>query len=131
MDADTARHKALPTPYIPRHMRVTYAQPMAQCPRCERDVAVEYRYCPWCAEPLRLKLVELFRGAGDDEHRGLRVSRYLEERKVRFSVWDESGTARAAVSLDDDEAARLGAFVTPSRSRAATLIEDLRALVRR
>jgi hypothetical protein len=76
-------------------------------------------------------LVELFRGAGDDEHRGLRVSRYLDERRVRFSVWDETGTARAAVSLDDVEAARLGVFVAPTRSRTATLIEDLRALVRR
>jgi hypothetical protein len=104
---------------------------MAQCPHCERDVAVEYRYCPWCAEPLRLKLVELFRGADDDEHRALRVSRYLAERRVRFSVWDENGTARAAVSLDDDEAARLGAFVAPRRSLSQTLIGDLRALVRR
>jgi hypothetical protein len=104
---------------------------MAQCPHCERDVAVEYRYCPWCAEPLRLKLVELFRGADDDEHRALRVSRYVQERRVRFSVWDESGTARAAVSLDEDEAARLGAFVAPRRSKSQTLIDDLRALVRR
>jgi len=50
---------------------------------------------------------------------------------VRFSVWDETGTARAAVSLDEDEAARLGAFVAPRRSRGQTLIDDLRALVRR
>jgi len=104
---------------------------MGQCPRCEREVAVEYRFCPWCAEPLRLKLVELFQGTGDDEHRGLRVSRYLEQHTVRFSVWDETGTARAAVSLDDEEAARLGAFVAPVRSRTATLFDDLRALVRR
>ena len=104
---------------------------MAQCPHCEREVAVEYRYCPWCAEPLRLKLVELFRGADEDEHRALRVSHYVQERRVRFSVWDESGTARAAVSLDEDEeAARLGAFVAP-RSKSQTLIDDLRALVRR
>jgi hypothetical protein len=104
---------------------------MAQCPHCEREVAVEYRYCPWCAEPLRLKLVELFRGADDDEHRAIRVSRYIPEGRVRFSVWDESGTARAAVSLDEDEAARLGAFVTPRRSRGQALVEELRALVRR
>ena len=104
---------------------------MAQCPHCERQVAVEYRYCPWCAEPLRLKLVELFRGADEDEHRALRVSHSVHERRVRFSVWDESGTARAAVSLDEDEAARLGAFVAPRRSKSQTLIDDLRALVRR
>jgi hypothetical protein len=104
---------------------------MAQCRRCEREVSVEYRYCPWCAEPLRLKLVELFRGAGDDEHRALRVSRYVQEQRVRFSVWDESGTARAAVSLDEDEAARLGEFVARRRSLGHTLIDDLRSLVRR
>jgi hypothetical protein len=104
---------------------------MAQCPHCEREVSVEYRFCPWCAEPLRLKLVELFRGADPDEHRALRVSRYLREGRVRFSVWDDSGTVRAAVSLDDDEAARLGEFVAPRPSRAHGLIDDLRALVRR
>jgi hypothetical protein len=104
---------------------------MAHCPRCEREVAVEYRFCPWCAEPLRLKLVELFRGADDDEHRALRVSHYVQERRVRFSVWDESGTARAAVSLHEEEAARLGAFVSPTRSRGQTLVDELRALVRR
>jgi endogenous inhibitor of DNA gyrase (YacG/DUF329 family) len=104
---------------------------MAHCPRCEREVAVEYRYCPWCAEPLRLKLVELFRGVDEDEHKALRVSHYVQERRIRFSVWDESGTARAAVSLDEDEAARLGTFVAPRRSRSQTLIDDLRALVRR
>jgi hypothetical protein len=104
---------------------------VAHCPHCEREIAVEYRFCPWCAEPLRLKLVELFRGADDDEHRALRVSRYLQERRVRFSVWDESGTARAAVSLDEEEAARLGAFVAPRRSRSQTLVEELRALVKR
>lgn len=104
---------------------------MAQCPRCEREVAVEYRFCPWCAEPLRLKLVELFRGTDEDEHRALRVSHYVQERRIRFSVWDESGTARAAVSLDEDEAARLGAFVAPRRSLGHTLIDDLRAFVRR
>jgi hypothetical protein len=104
---------------------------MAQCPHCEREVAVEYRFCPWCAEPLRLKLVEIFRGTGDDGHRALRVSHYLQEGRVRFSVWDESGTARAVVSLDEAEAARLGAFVAPRRSRGQTLVDELRALVRR
>lgn len=104
---------------------------MAHCPHCEREVAVEYRYCPWCAAPLRLKIVELFRGTGEDEHRAIRVSRYVVEDKVRFSVWDETGTARAAVSLDSGEAARLGAFLTPVRSRGQALIEDLRALVGR
>jgi hypothetical protein len=61
----------------------------------------------------------------------LRVSRYLPEERVRFSVWDETGRARAAVSLDEREAARLAEFVAaPPRSRSS-LIDDLRALVRR
>jgi hypothetical protein len=82
---------------------------------------------------MRSKLVEFFRGVDADEHRALRVSRYVSERRVRFSVWDESGTARAAVSLDEDEAARLADFVARprSRSRRPSLIDDLRALVRR
>ena len=102
-----------------------------QCPHCERAVAIEYRFCPWCAQPLRRKLVELFRGVDYDEHKLLRVSRYIVEERVRISIWDETGTARAAVSLDEEEAARLGAFVTPRRSLGHTLIDDLRSLVRR
>jgi dsDNA-binding SOS-regulon protein len=34
---------------------------------------------------------------------------------VRFSVWDD-GVARAAVSLDDEEARRLALFIAKSRS---------------
>ncbi len=59
------------------------------------------------------------------------MSRYLPERRVRFSVWDESGTARAAVSLDDDEAARLAEYLAPPPPRRSGLLDDLRALVRR
>ena len=33
------------------------------------------------------------------------------EGHVRFSVWDESGVAEAAVSIDDEEAQRLAAFL--------------------
>ena len=93
-------------------------------------MAAEFRYCPWCATPQRSKLVEFFRGADADEHKALRVSRYLPEERVRFSVWDETGTVRAAVSLDEEEAARLAEFVTPPRRRPR-LLDDLRALVRR
>ena len=103
---------------------------MAQCPHCEKEVAVEYRYCPWCAEPLRLKLVELFRGADDDSHRALRISRYLPEKRVRVSVWDETGTAKAAVTLDEAEAARLSGFLAPA-PRSPSFLDELRALVRR
>ena len=90
-----------------------------------------YRYCPWCAAPQRKKLVEFFVGVDQDAGRAIRVSRYLPERRVRFSVWDENGTARAAVSLDEEEAARLAAFVAPLPERRPSVLDDLRALVRR
>jgi hypothetical protein len=61
----------------------------------------------------------------------LRVSRYLPEERVRFSVWDETGQARAAVSLDEAEAARLAEFVAAPQRPRSSLIDDLRALVRR
>jgi hypothetical protein len=108
----------------------SYSVDMAQCRECGGETAESYRYCPWCAAPQRRKLVEFFRGADTDSKRALRVSRYVPERRVRFSVWDETGTARAAVSLDDDEAARLAEFVAQP-SKKPSLIQDLRALVRR
>jgi hypothetical protein len=61
----------------------------------------------------------------------LRVSRYLPEERVRFSVWDETGQARAAVSLDEVEAARLAEFVAAPPRPRSSLLDDLRALVRR
>ena len=39
------------------------------------------------------------------------MSRYLgDQRQVRFSVWDD-GVARAALSLDEEEALRLAVFL--------------------
>jgi hypothetical protein len=105
---------------------------MERCALCGGETASAHRYCPWCAAPQRRKLVKFFRGTDADSRRALRVSRYLPERRVRFSVWDETGRARAAVSLDEEEAARLGAFVTPQApSRWPRVLDDLRALVRR
>jgi hypothetical protein len=104
---------------------------MAQCPHCGAETDARYRFCPWCAAPQRRKLVEFFRGVGDDERRALRVSRYLPERRVRFSVWDETGTARAAVSLDDEETVRLAAYLAPPPQPPRTrLLDELRTLVR-
>jgi hypothetical protein len=104
---------------------------MSQCAHCGGETEARYRFCPWCATPQRRKLVEFFRGADDDERRALRVSRYLPERRVRFSVWDETGTARAAVSLDDEEAERLAAYLAPAPSPARPqLLDELRTLVR-
>jgi hypothetical protein len=105
---------------------------MAQCRHCGTEIAAEFRFCPWCSGPQRRKLVEFFRGVDDDERRSLRVSRYLPEQRVRFSVWDETGTARAAVSLDDEEAARLAAYLAPPPAPARPgLLAELRTLVRR
>jgi hypothetical protein len=86
------------------------------CKRCGGSVGDAFRFCPWCAAPQRLKLVEFFRGHPEIElqDRALRVSRYLEdepvERHTRFSIWSASETkarAEAAVSLDEAETARL------------------------
>jgi hypothetical protein len=84
---------------------------MHECGRCGGSIEERYRFCPWCAAPLRLKLVEFFAGTGDEAGKALRVSRYLTERHVRFSVWDDSGVAEAAVSVSDAEAERLAAFL--------------------
>jgi hypothetical protein len=102
---------------------------MTRCAHCGETIAAGYRFCPWCAAPQRRKLVEFFLGADDEAGKALRVSRYVLERRVRFSVWDESGRAEVAVSLDENEAARLAAFVTPPRRHG--LLDDLRALVGR
>ncbi len=75
--------------------------------------------------------MEFFRGADADEHCALRVSRYLPEQRVRFSVWDETGTARAAVTLDEDEAARVARFLAPVPPRRPGLLDELRSLVGR
>ncbi len=103
---------------------------MTQCARCGNATAELFRYCPWCAAPQRRKLVEFFVGADRDARRALRVSRYLPERRVRFSVWDESGTAEAAVSLDEDEAARLAEYLVDPPARRPSVLDELRALVR-
>ena len=112
---------------------------MARCGHCGGSIEQRFRFCPWCAAPQRLKLVEFFRphpGIEADRHKVLRVSRYLggdPEEHVRLSVWHESAEraeADAAVSLAGDEAGRLGRFLlaTPApgvrgglRSRFARL----------
>jgi hypothetical protein len=85
-----------------------------------------FRFCPWCAAPQRTKLVEFFTGTGTEAGKALRVSRYTDEGHVRFSVWDESGVAEAAVSIDDEEARRLVAFLGV-RERLGSLLDRLRA----
>jgi hypothetical protein len=83
------------------------------CRSCGKNVEGEFRFCPWCATPLRRKLVDFFRAHERDHGSALRVSWYLDENpQVRFSVWDEDGRAAAAISLDEAEAKRLGALLT-------------------
>jgi hypothetical protein len=105
---------------------------MRECQGCGGTVDSVYRFCPWCAAPLRLKLVEFFRGHREiDGGKALRVSRYLAPtRHVRLSVWldgPDGARAEAAVSLDDEEAARLARFLDDSSppGRAPSLLERL------
>lgn len=83
------------------------------CVQCGQQVEPAFRYCPWCGSAQRRKLVEFFRGHDDLDHgRSLRVSPH-----VRFSVWNEEGVAQAAISIDDEEAARLGTLLAPRPAR--------------
>lgn len=91
---------------------------MRACAHCGGELEQTFRFCPWCAAPQRLKVVDYF--AGDpriepDRDKALRVSRYLAapelDRHVRFSVWNAAGEAEAAVSLAEAEADRLARFL--------------------
>ena len=88
-----------------------------------------FRFCPWCAAPQRLKLVEFFRARPtEDTGKALRVSRYLhddlEERHVRFSIWNNA-RVDAAVSLEDDEADRLGRFLLDTAPQRRNPLRDI------
>ena len=115
---------------------------MRECPVCHGRLEQNFRFCPWCATPQRLKVVEFFwpgHAVEGDRGRGLRVSRYLgtegEPSHVRFSVWNEDGEAEAAISLDPVEARRLARFLTgpsgtrrrPGRSLRARVAEAARS----
>jgi hypothetical protein len=93
---------------------------VSHCPSCAQAVESRHRYCPWCAAPLRRKLVEFFAphpGINGDAQ-ALRVSRYLggqaDQRHTRLSVWDGE-RAVAAISLDEAETRRLSRFLGESR----------------
>jgi hypothetical protein len=95
------------------------------CAHCGGEVEERFRFCPWCAAPLRRKYVEFFRAHPRDGARVLRVSRYVDEDpQVRLSVWDETGRAETAISVDELEAARLAHFLRPPRPhRRKTLLD--------
>jgi hypothetical protein len=100
------------------------------CRQCGSTVADTFRFCPWCAAPQRRKLVEFFRAHPRDAEKALRVSRYLtDDPQVRFSVWNEDGVAKAAISLEEREAQRLAAFLAQSGPRS--LRERITSLVAR
>ena len=84
---------------------------MTDCRACGGRIEAGFRFCPWCATPLRRKLVEFFAAVEAEHGQALRVSRYVDEGHVRFSVWDERGRAQAALSIPEGEADRLASFL--------------------
>jgi len=66
--------------------------------------------------------------------KALRISRYFGDEatlpQVRFSIWN-GDAAEAAVSLSDDEASRVGAFLTPPPRPKRDLLDHLRESLRR
>jgi hypothetical protein len=109
---------------------------MHPCRHCGIAVEPSFRSCRWCAQPLRRKLVEFFAphpAVPGDAAKALRVSRYFPAAdtpaQFRFSIWSDN-SADAAVSLSDDEAARLAQFLTPA-PRRQPLLDQLRESLRR
>jgi hypothetical protein len=107
---------------------------MHACRHCGTSVEDRFRFCPWCAQPQRRKLVEFFAphpAVERDHAKALRVSRYLGDEttapQVRFSIWNVD-EAEAAVSLTDDEAQRLAHFLAPPLRRP--LLDQLRETLR-
>jgi len=91
------------------------------CGSCSTEIADGFRFCPHCGAAQRSKIVEYFRGHPEIGEGGLRVSAYLTSpRHLRFSIWRHE-SAESAISLDPDEAHRLGSFLlsaTPRRDRS-------------
>ena len=105
---------------------------MAQCARCGGELEERFRFCPWCAQPQRKKIVEFFSPHPRDAGKALRITRYLtEDPHIRFSVWNESGVAEGAVSLDEREAGRVARFLRPVTRQASLLDVARRAAGRR
>jgi hypothetical protein len=100
-------------------LRPTRRRMLVDCQACGGPMEATFRFCPWCAAPARVKLVEFFPAVDDEAGRALRVSRYLSEGHVRFSVWDETGRAQAAVSIAEDEAERLAGFLSSASAANA------------
>jgi len=110
---------------------------MPVCNACSGEVEASFRYCPWCAAPVRRKLIEFFpaRPFPGEIGKALRVSRYFpdadEPGHVRFSVWNETGVAEAVVSLDDPDASRLAAFIRDNTPAPCEASDDTGAVTER
>jgi hypothetical protein len=96
------------------------------CVRCSRELADEFRFCPYCGTAQRSKIVEHFRGHPDIDDGWLRVSAYLTDPShLRISIWRD-GEAQAVLSLEPQEAARLGRFLHTMTLRRETLSARVR-----
>jgi hypothetical protein len=102
---------------------------MVGCVGCGESIGDSFRFCPWCGARQQLKVSEYFPAHPDveRERRALRVSRYLATappaRHVRFSVWNQTGEAQAAISLDESEAERLAQFLLVEPGRRPGLVD--------
>ena len=108
---------------------------MHTCRACGNGLEDRFRFCPWCATPQRSKLVEFFAphpDVPDDHAKALRVSRYFGDdetpSQVRFSIWNVD-SADAAMSLTEEEAAKLAGFLAPPVRRP--FLDQLRETLRR
>jgi len=109
---------------------------MHTCRHCGNSVEDRFRFCPWCATPQRRKLVEFFAPHPEiqgDVAKALRVSRYFGDDEtppqVRFSIWSVD-VAEAAVSLSNEEAERVAAFLAPPARVRRPLRDQLRDTLR-
>ena len=106
------------------------------CRQCGKSVADRFRYCPWCAAPQRMKVVEFFAPHPEvtaDASKGLRVSRYFGDEdnpaQLRFSVWSPV-SVDAAISLTEEEATRLANFITPIPTTRKPILDQIRESLR-
>lgn len=100
---------------------------MRTCRSCGRAIEDDFRFCPGCGAPQRLKVVEHFLGDRRLDDGGLRVSLCLgEPQHVRLSIW-HGDRAQAALSLEPAEATRLAAFLERLRPprRGAKVVQRL------
>lgn len=105
---------------------------MRTCSLCSARLEDGFRFCPHCGAAQRSKIVEYFRGHADLDDGWLRISAYLTSpRHLRLSIWRHD-RAEAALSLDPDEAHRLGRFlldVTPPRHALRRTVTAMREAV--